>query len=77
MNSEAGSILSHADAAKERDEIYLTDKAINEALEIARSNGIAGYAIEIMGGWTTSGRKPSLRYGKVFEVHFDGGVYPT
>lgn len=49
--------------------------AIIKAFHIARENGIAGYAIETkFDGWIAAERKPSLRYGQVYECLIDGSM---
>ncbi len=48
--------------------------ALAKAFDIARETGIAGYAIETKFGWIADKRKPSLRFGKVFECLEDGSV---
>lgn len=48
------------------------NSAINSAFVLARKNGIAAYAIEGKYGWSVSERKPSLRFGKVWECQTDG-----
>lgn len=38
----------------------------------ARETGAPWYAVECRYGWIETDRKPSLRYGRVIELHPDG-----
>lgn len=46
--------------------------AISHAFRIARETGIAGYAVECKYGWISADRKPSIRFGKVWECLSSG-----
>lgn len=48
--------------------------AMTDAFRVAKDNGYC-FVIQVPEGWTTSTRKPSLRYGKVFECRDDGKEY--
>ena len=56
-------------------ETYTENDAINAAFALAHKNEIAAYAVEGKYGWTVSERKPSLRFGKVWECRDDGKKY--
>lgn len=47
--------------------------AISAAFRVSRENGGAGYAIETKYGWIAADRKPSLRFGKVWECDAASG----
>ena len=49
--------------------------AVSAAFRIARENGSAGYAIETKYGWIVADRKPSLRFGKVWECQASGNKH--
>lgn len=46
--------------------------ATMEAKKLAKANGFSFYVIEGKYGWGVSQVKPSLRYGKVFEIDCNG-----
>lgn len=46
--------------------------AVSEAFSMARKVGMPCYAIEGKYGWSVATRKPSLRFGKVWECHENG-----
>jgi hypothetical protein len=46
--------------------------AVTFAMRKARETGAPCYAIETKYGWIDCDRKPSLRFGKVWECHPDG-----
>lgn len=48
--------------------------AINQAFHIAHQNEIAGYAIETKYGWIAAERKPSIRFGLVYECLHNGSM---
>lgn len=49
--------------------------ALIEAKRLAKANGYSFYYIEGKYGWNVSEIKPSLRYGKVFEVDCNGTIH--
>jgi len=51
--------------------------AVSHAFKIARENGIAGYAVETKYGWVSADRKPSIRFGKVWECLVSGQKVPA
>lgn len=46
--------------------------AVSFAFRKARDSEMPHYAVETKYGWVEAERKPSLRYGKVWECHPDG-----
>lgn len=46
--------------------------AVTFAFRAARETGMPHYAVETKFGWLTQERKPSLRFGKVWECHQNG-----
>lgn len=48
--------------------------AVNAAHRLAHEIELPAYAIEGKYGWSVSERKPSIRFGKVYECRDDGSV---
>jgi len=46
--------------------------AVSSAFRIARETSYIGYAIETKYGWVSADKKPSIRFGKIWECHVNG-----